>query len=252
MRWRAPPDEVIHEVIGEMVVLCGGEHQVPQREKVTSIEATLLVQATETSQDLYYTVMGQTPAGKLECTHAQIGGAFPVHCLDTRDAVLFANRLSELAGIQKAYVLSDKTITWERDSPGYRLPTKTEWKAFRARYLPHPLVLGLSPCRFANLSGSGTNCASQHSGLAPVDSRKFRGVSNILGNVEEMIWPNDQDAFSTSPNGVHRLVYIGGSFGSTSIEDADSWGTLDEQEGPLLSTIGIRLVRTGPEYCRPR
>ena len=56
----------------------------------------------------------------------------PVESVSWFDAVEFANRMSLRAGLTPAYTISgwgdDRTVTWNRNANGYRLPTEAQWE----------------------------------------------------------------------------------------------------------------------------
>ena len=96
--------------------------------------------ATEVTQELYKSVMGENPSG--------FDGEknLPVECLSWYDAVVFCNRLSEQEGLEPVYSVDGETdveewgyaphkaaefkpeIKWRKNANGYRLPTVEEWQ----------------------------------------------------------------------------------------------------------------------------
>ena len=96
--------------------------------------------ATEVTQELYKSVMGENPSG--------FDGEknLPVECVSWYDAVVFCNRLSEQEGLEPAYSVDGETdveewgysphkaaefkpeIKWRKNANGYRLPTVEEWQ----------------------------------------------------------------------------------------------------------------------------
>ncbi|WP_296013312.1 formylglycine-generating enzyme family protein [uncultured Treponema sp.] len=96
--------------------------------------------ATEVTQELYKSVMGENPSG--------FDGEknLPVECLSWYDAVMFCNRLSEKEKLEPVYSVDGETdveewgysphkaaefkpeIKWRKNANGYRLPTVEEWQ----------------------------------------------------------------------------------------------------------------------------
>lgn len=96
--------------------------------------------ATEVTQELYKSVMGENPGKFKEEKN------LPVECVSWYDAVVFCNRLSEQEGLEPAYSVDGETdveewgysphkaaefkpeIKWRKNANGYRLPTVEEWQ----------------------------------------------------------------------------------------------------------------------------
>jgi len=81
---------------------------------------------TPVTQDLYEYVMGVNPS------HFK-GLRRPVERVSWLDAVRFCNRLSELEGRPRVYLLSgeegQERVEIDHRQPGYRLPTEAEWES---------------------------------------------------------------------------------------------------------------------------
>jgi formylglycine-generating enzyme required for sulfatase activity len=77
----------------------------------------------EVTQKLYQEVMGTNPSNIT-------GDNLPVETVSWWDAVMFCNRLSHREGLTLAYTIDSarNTVTWNRETNGYRLPTEAEWE----------------------------------------------------------------------------------------------------------------------------
>ncbi|MDR1929956.1 MAG: formylglycine-generating enzyme family protein [Treponema sp.] len=97
-----------------------GAFRVNERVHEATVKPFLLSE-TEVTQDLYAAVMNHNPSYFK-------GAELPVESVSWFDAVLFCNSLSELNGLKPAYTVEGETVTWDRDSKGFRLPTEAEWE----------------------------------------------------------------------------------------------------------------------------
>lgn len=225
----------IQKLISDMVYIPGGtfwmgcsdgddqcesdEKQQQHRVTVSSFK----IGKYEVTQEQYREVMGNNPSsfkGDLQR---------PVEMVSWEDAVDFCNKLSELAGLPKAYDSQRNRIA---GAGGFRLPTEAEWE-YAAR--------GGTTTRFhtgdclsttqANYDGNYpvTGCSKGQYRQTTVPVNSFApnayGLYNMLGNVWE--WCNDwysSDYYSSTaaagPNpkgsatGSYRVLRGGSWYGS--------------------------------------
>lgn len=176
-------------------------------------------------------------------------GTHPVTNVGWSDAVIFANALSERAGLRPVY-LSNKGVparnstcyefTQDTQANGYRLPTIEEWQV-AARGGKTGLGNGQYGFRFA-----GSNNAKAVAWYPDFDNPNFGtarvgrlqpnalSIYDMSGNVSE--WTNSSDTFS----GVKMYYFCGGSY----LIHTGSLASCDTHSaGYSLPDTGFRLVR---------
>lgn len=176
-------------------------------------------------------------------------GAYPVTSVEWSDAVIFANALSEKAGLRPVY-LNNKGVpardssryefTQDTRANGYRLPTAEEWQV-AARGGQAGLENGSYGFRFAGSNNANAvawfpDFNDLHFGTVRVKSLRPNalGLYDMSGNVSEWV-----DAFDTL-SGMKMYYFCGGSFllhtGNLTSCDTHS-------AGYALPDTGFRLVR---------
>ena len=270
----------------EMVVLPAGSFTMGSPEKEADRDEDekqrrvvftrpFLISRTEITQAQYQAVMGVEPVG--DCYVAlvvDLEASYPVVCVSWFDAVRYANRLSELEGLDAAYQINGSEVSWDPDNHkvGYRLPTEAEWE-YAARAGSGLRYVGTADesdvCTFANVRDkayvertkddtlSSFNCNDQHGLLAPVENRAFNQwqLYGFGGNASEWVWDWYDAAYTgeTDPagpeSGEYRVIR-GGSFRDFPRLARVAYRSGDGPGG-RLTHVGFRLSRSCPSSLLP-
>ena len=162
---------------------------------------------TEVTQALYKKVMGENPS-KFK------GENRPVESVSWYDAVTFANKLSELEGLEKCYEINGTDVQWtNKDCKGWRLPTEAEWE-YAAR--------GGENYKYAGSNNVDEVAWYRESETHVVGQKKANGYGlyDMSGNVWEWVWDwygeypsGSQTDPLGSPSGSYRVLRGGGWYG---------------------------------------
>lgn len=205
--------------------------------------------------------------------HDLVGPRLPVVCVSWFEAIDYANALSRRDGLEPAYTVTKDgdgppAVAWDRDAPGWRLPTEAEWEWMARAGTTQPWVTALDReliCPWANVRDAGAAefwgnevaCRDGFPTLAPVRSLLPNpwGLYDTLGNVLEWVW----DLYGPYPD--QPVVDPAGPAGGTSrVLRGASWNHVArgvdaryaEAPGDFVHSIGFRVVRTASDPLRPR
>ena len=188
---------------------------VEQQHRVV-VTRPFLIGRTEVTQDEWRSLMGGSPSRREGC------GACPVERVSWFEALLYANRLSELGGLEPCYELvgcrpeeavgtgcpvgesicdggyrcADVRFVG-LDCEGYRLPTEAEWEyatragTATAYYTGEAPPRNTSECgRVPSLERAGWFCGNSGYETHPVGEKEPNawGLLDVHGNVAEWVW----------------------------------------------------------------
>lgn len=226
----------------------------------------------EVTQSLWTSTMGSNPSSPEEDGVTLIGDRLPVQNMSWCEAEAFANALSKRDGLHPAYRgLEDcegsrtQSVTWDRTSNGWRLPTEAEWEyAARGGDGAGDVIEPAAMCRFANFADLSAKkvlgwtfevpCDDGVVGLAPVGSYapNAYGLFDMIGNVSEWSWdwkgPYASDA-QRDPSGPAQgtaRIHRGGSFIIFFLSDLRAANRWSIEPGIPSASRGLRLARSLP------
>jgi formylglycine-generating enzyme required for sulfatase activity len=163
------------------------------------------------------------------------GGALPVVNVSWFDAIELCNRLSDLAGLDRAY---DRTaggeVICDWAATGFRLPTEAEWQ--------YACKAGTTGYRYGELDDIAWYADNSGGRVRDVGGKAPNawGLYDMLGNVWEWCW----DLYDEEVYGSYR-IFRGGGWA----ESARGCGaTVRRRSFPTfaIDDLGVRLARTAP------
>ena len=196
-----------------MVVIASGEFRMGSGRTAAAtveIRRSFLMDRYVVTQEDYQEVMGSTPS------HF-VGARRPVENISWIDAIAFCNGLSDLAGLEPAYVIgADVAVNFK--ATGYRLPTEAEWE--------YCCRAGSTEDRYGTIDEIAWYAGNADGQTREVGMKKANafGLYDMLGNVWE--WCNDWYEREL-PQGKH-VDYCGPASGFERVLRGGSWRDLPD------------------------
>ena len=193
----------------------------------------------EVSQALYLAVMNKNPNVRQACLDC------PVTNLNWMDAIRFANTISNLAGLEPCYQISDDQIAWKKgiECLGFRLPTEAEWEYAARAQSTFTYSGAMDSAQVAWFNGN-----SGYS-MQPIRSKKPNDFKlyDMNGSVWEWCWdkygPYNAGVFQNPIGNMYGENHVirGGSYqsGLTTVS-----ARAERRPDTVAMDLGFRVVRT--------
>ena len=204
----------------------------------------------EVNQDLWAELMGSKPWRPLvnRCFLEQQPDdtLAPATCITWYEVAEFCNRLSELSGLEPAYEIQKRTVQWNREANGYRLPTEAEWEyaARGGNQDPHTGHFNASEAR--NYRG---NVYQGRVDLAAAEPNMW-GLNHMVAGPGEWVWDYyDKDlkpAYNPQGANWHRWRVVKGEGWSTATPPVRAAARSGERPWLADIRLGFRLAKTLP------
>jgi len=177
------------------------------------------------TMQLYYDLTNKSPLPLADANK-------PVVSISWNEVIYICNLLSQRAGLQECYSISENEIVYHEDANGYRLPSEAEWQ--------YACKAGTTGYRYGELDQIAWYNANSGGKLQEVGRKEPNawGLYDMLGNAWEWCW----DLYDPSVYGPYR-IFRGGSWA----EEARGCGaTCRRRSHPsfCIDDLGFRLAQS--------
>ncbi len=156
-----------------------GDEDVNPIHKV-NITKPFMMAATQVTQEIYRAVMGSNP-------DRFKGDDLPVERVSWFDAIEFCNTLSKMLNLETAYTRNGDNIVWNRDSPGFRLPTEAEWEYACRAGSTGMYACGDNESDLEDMAWFNVNSAKKTHPVKTKEPNNW-GLFDMHGNVWDWVW----------------------------------------------------------------
>ena len=185
----------------------------------------------------------------------QSSGPVPISGITWFEAIRFCNELSILQGLQPYYEIhgSDETVSIQRGSDGFRLPTEAEWEYACRAGTQTPWHFGDSA---DNLSDFAWHADNSNGLVQPVGQKQPNafGLHDMLGNVPEWCWDRFDEEYYLRSEAVNppgstkgdQRVFRGGGVDNRAAQLRSSTRNPLGMQYGFSNGVGIRIARNVP------
>jgi formylglycine-generating enzyme required for sulfatase activity len=204
--------------------------------------STFLLAETVVTQSLWATVVGTDPSRFK-------GPLNPVERVSWFEAVEFCNRLSALHDLPPAYTIDGRQVTWDPQSPGWRLPTEAEFE-FAARGGLRSLGFEFPGSNAAEDVAWGFSNSQKRTHVVKELPPNELGLYGMAGNVWQWCW----DWYTFDRSALPSVDPRGPATGSARVSRGGAWNEdhadafrpyYRADDGPETQgdNLGFRLAR---------